>query len=102
MESFAQGFWFLYMASPQQGGPRLLGSPSGHSTGGGARTRDRRMDSSPAQDIHDSDQKSQCQVAQLKRGSQIATNLYRLEPTLITKGTSNIASGMGGVGKCLM
>ncbi|GFN98619.1 hypothetical protein PoB_002512500 [Plakobranchus ocellatus] len=34
---------FLYIANPQQGDLRLLGPPSDQGTGGGARTRDRRV-----------------------------------------------------------
>ncbi|GFO48121.1 hypothetical protein PoB_007462600 [Plakobranchus ocellatus] len=36
-------FWFLFIASPQQGDLRLSGPPSGQGAGGGARTRDRRV-----------------------------------------------------------
>ncbi|GFO18574.1 hypothetical protein PoB_004507900 [Plakobranchus ocellatus] len=35
--------FFLCIANPQQGDPRLSGPPSGQGTGGGARTRDRRI-----------------------------------------------------------
>ncbi|GFN81551.1 hypothetical protein PoB_000805700 [Plakobranchus ocellatus] len=35
--------WLLYIASPQQGDLKLLGSPSGQGAGDGARTRDRRI-----------------------------------------------------------
>ncbi|GFN79712.1 hypothetical protein PoB_000621800 [Plakobranchus ocellatus] len=35
--------WFLRIACPQQGDPRLSGPPSGGGAGGGARTRDRRV-----------------------------------------------------------
>ncbi|GFO41703.1 hypothetical protein PoB_006820800 [Plakobranchus ocellatus] len=38
-----QGFWFLYIASPQQGNLRLLGPLSGQGAGGGARTRNSRV-----------------------------------------------------------
>ncbi|GFN75958.1 hypothetical protein PoB_000246400 [Plakobranchus ocellatus] len=37
------GFGFVYIASPQQGDLRLSGPPSGQGAGGGARTRDRRV-----------------------------------------------------------
>ncbi|GFO33427.1 hypothetical protein PoB_005993200 [Plakobranchus ocellatus] len=37
------GMGFVYIASPQQGDLRLSGPPSGQGTGGGARTRDRRV-----------------------------------------------------------
>ncbi|GFO11396.1 hypothetical protein PoB_003790100 [Plakobranchus ocellatus] len=40
-------FWFLYIASPQQGDLRLSGPPLGHSAGGGARTRTRRVSADP-------------------------------------------------------
>ncbi|GFO03086.1 hypothetical protein PoB_002959100 [Plakobranchus ocellatus] len=39
----ADGFGFLYIASPQQGDLRLLGPSSGRGADGGARTRDRRV-----------------------------------------------------------
>ncbi|GFN95899.1 hypothetical protein PoB_002240500 [Plakobranchus ocellatus] len=35
--------WFLYIASPQQGGLRLSGPPPGQGASGRARTRDRRI-----------------------------------------------------------
>ncbi|GFN95787.1 hypothetical protein PoB_002229300 [Plakobranchus ocellatus] len=35
--------WFVYLASPQQGGLRLSGPPSGQGAGEGARTHDRRV-----------------------------------------------------------
>ncbi|GFN73564.1 hypothetical protein PoB_000007000 [Plakobranchus ocellatus] len=39
----SQEFGFLYIASPQQDDLRLLGPPLDQGTGGGARTRDRRV-----------------------------------------------------------
>ncbi|GFO01589.1 hypothetical protein PoB_002809400 [Plakobranchus ocellatus] len=35
--------WLLHLASQQQGDLRLSGPPSGQGTGGGARTRNRRI-----------------------------------------------------------
>ncbi|GFN93117.1 neuropeptides capa receptor [Plakobranchus ocellatus] len=51
-EKWFDWFGFLNIANPQQGDLRLSGPPSGQGTGGGARTRDRRVPANLRSQIH--------------------------------------------------
>ncbi|GFO31827.1 hypothetical protein PoB_005833200 [Plakobranchus ocellatus] len=43
VKGISRRFVFLFIASPQQGEPRVLDPPSGQGAGGGARTSDIRV-----------------------------------------------------------